>query len=449
MGYIKCGIFRGKNIYLLVVIILKIVKDSFLNGVNYRKSFKELKFPGTITQQYLSKHRYIHQIFCFFGVFIISWFINRIKKGTFKLTFLVKNENEINTKEEGNSKISFLYIILFLTLWVIEEPILAIYKGNFTDLDFWMIELIILAFLMSKHFSEKLYKHQQFAMYINLFISMIKVIIIIISVSDEEVIYSLYLKYPIIIQFLIILYLILISLRSYINVNLRIFFDFQYIDEYEIIIIYGFIGFIINLILCIITTFNECNFKNMEYFCRVPYKDENYKYNSKGLYLDNYKIYYETLKGNVNNTYSEIEIIYEILVVFFGVAVNYIYKFYLILVIKYLSPMHLVFSNCIDNILIKFILPIYTLIREESFFSEKPVKNIKLKYILGLLMNILSLFAFLIYLEIIQLNCCGLDYDTRQNIYLRGVKEEEDGYKLYNDNKNDNNDENDDPTAIN
>ena len=85
--------------------------------------------------------------------------------------------------------------------------------------------------------------------------------------------------------------------------------------------------------------------------------------------------------------------------------------------------MHPIFSNSISNILTKLILPINTLIIEGRFFSQNPAQNIKMKYTVGFFMNILSLFAFTIYLEIIQLNCCGLDYNTKQNIYYRSVEE--------------------------
>ena len=85
--------------------------------------------------------------------------------------------------------------------------------------------------------------------------------------------------------------------------------------------------------------------------------------------------------------------------------------------------MHVIFSYSINNILPKLILPIYTLIYEGSFFSKNAIDNIDMKYTVGFFMNIFSLFSFSIYLEIIQLNCYGLDYNTKQSIDSRSDKE--------------------------
>ena len=364
-------------------------------------------------------------MYCFFGIFIISLFINKFQKGTFKLSFLHKNENEkITIKENDNSKLSFIIIFIIIILWIIEDPIIKLYKSNFTDLDFWMLELLILSYLNAKMFNEQIYKHHKLSIYINLIICMVKIIMIILSLlyKDPNNI-SLYIKYTFLIPILIIIYLVLITLRSYINIKLKTFFDIKYIDIIEILIIYGLLGTLINLIFCTITTFEKCNTSVKEYFCKVPYQGNDYIHNSSDLYLDSFSLYFKTLNGDINRYYSRIEILIEIFLVFLGIIINYIYKIFFFLVIRDLSPMHVIFSYSINNILPKLILPIYTLIYEGSFFSKNAIDNIDMKYTVGFFMNIFSLFSFSIYLEIIQLNCYGLDYNTKQSIDSRSDKE--------------------------
>ena len=43
--------------------------------------------------------------------------------------------------------------------------------------------------------------------------------------------------------------------------------------------------------------------------------------------------------------------------------------------------------------------------------------------IYNLLAEVFAIFCTFIYLEFIQLKCCGLDYYLKKNIYKRGVKE--------------------------
>ena len=64
-------------------------------------------------------------------------------------------------------------------------------------------------------------------------------------------------------------------------------------------------------------------------------------------------------------------------------------------------------------------MPIVTLINEGTFFSKNHIENIYSKYILDLSGDIISSIGFIIYLEIIELNCCNLNYDLRRTIKAR------------------------------
>ena len=70
-------------------------------------------------------------------------------------------------------------------------------------------------------------------------------------------------------------------------------------------------------------------------------------------------------------------------------------------------------------------MPIVTLINEGTFFSKNHIENIYSKYILDISGDIISSIGFIIYLEIIELNCCNLNYDLRRFIKRRSQSEAE------------------------
>ena len=71
----------------------------------------------------------------------------------------------------------------------------------------------------------------------------------------------------------------------------------------------------------------------------------------------------------------------------------------------------------------KMILPIYTLINNKTYFSDNRMENIYEKYTLDFPSDIITIFSFLIYLEIIELNCCGLNYNLRRIIIERSSRD--------------------------
>ena len=101
---------------------------------------------------------------------------------------------------------------------------------------------------------------------------------------------------------------------------------------------------------------------------------------------------------------------------FFGIIFFYFNKYFSILIIKYLTPVHLIFSFPVYYFVQKVVLIINTLIIEKTFFSASRINYIQVKFILDILGDILSSFGFLVYLEIIELNFCKLNYNLRRKI---------------------------------
>ena len=147
------------------------------------------------------------------------------------------------------------------------------------------------------------------------------------------------------------LYLILIIFRSIVNLTLKWYMDKKFISHTKILMAYGLIGTLIYSIICTITTFAECKDDNdtrefLDYICKVT---DNNK-----LHLENFCTFFKSLTES--NERSR-----EILVIILGIFSFFFNKYFTILIIKYLSPVHVIFSIPIIFILEKILLIINTI----------------------------------------------------------------------------------------
>ena len=161
--------------------------------------------------------------------------------------------------------------------------------------------------------------------------------------------------------------------------------DLKFISANKLLILYGFFGTIIYTIICLITTDIKCESSspfsysnssenyNKNYICKVPfnytvyYKSHfNLTENDNIYYLDNFVIYFKSFE--YSNT---LEIFKEIIIILIAGITYFYYKYYSLMIIKFLSPIHYVFSNKIFFSITKILLPIYTLINKNNFFIKK------------------------------------------------------------------------------
>ena len=120
------------------------------------------------------------------------------------------------------------------------------------------------------------------------------------------------------------------------------------------------------------------------------------------------------------------------MVILFGFLTFFIKKLYTLLVIKNLTPVHVIFSVPFRYLLQKVVSISYSLIKKE--YSKNKYKIYKL--LLDTSGDFVSSIGFLIYLEIIVLKFCNLDHDIKKNIIRRSfadIREEiEDNESFYN-----------------
>ena len=469
---ISIGKFNNNYKYILLSILFLLLKNMAF-GINYNSSFVEIKLFPDEGKSYFSKHQYIHLIFCYFFTLIFGIIHSSIE--------LIHQ----NTETLYFSTSSFLNLLFTIFLWVIMDFFMDFYTRTLKDLDFWFFELLILSFISNKMLKFKLYSHQKLAIYFNSTLCITKMITIILSFIDEDSHdYLWYTKeYPFYkVFFGIIIYFVLISIRSYVNTKIKVYMDLKYISTQKLLILYGFCGTIIYTIICLITTSVECTTSSIflynvdcsisnssltnnncsqnynknfakNFVCKVPFNntivfgDSQIILTENENYLDNFGIYFKTFKNS-----DALEIFKEIIIILFAGTTYFYYKYFCLMIIKFLSPIHYIFSNEIYFSFKKIALPIYTLINEKSFFIKEPIKYILPKFILDTSGDFLSLIGFLVFLELIELNFCDFNINLRRKIMDRSEIESisllddyfDDDDDVDNDDNNDNNINNDD-----
>ena len=445
--------------YILFISLAQLI-DSFIYGFNHNESFKEIRFAS----KKFSNNILVHRFFYYIGTFILGFFLNRYEKNSLKKEEIINiNQNRNESKNNINKvhiesniiepntgtnrkKNYYIYnnfitdiktiklgltLLLTLIIWIIIEKSIDSYTIIFQDLDFWMIEILIISILNLKFNKKPIYRHQILAIVLNIISSLFKIKTIILSFEDnnEEKYYKdipdkdnynghlpiIYKNNPIIyITLGIIIYLLLIFMRASIYLTIKHFMEIKYIMPSNIIKDFGGMGILISFIMCILSTLICCKEKDNKieiynYICKVEYEN---KY-----FFDNFICFF-------HNLYTvEIEQqLREIGIIIFGFITFFTNKYFTILVIKELSPVHVIFSVPFVFIFQKSIALLYTRLIEGKFYIVDNKYKIK-KCNLDLSGDTVSIFAFLIYLEIFVLTICNCDYYTRKEIKSRANNE--------------------------
>jgi len=448
--YISLGKFNKHHIHILYGIIFLILKD-IIYGYNYNDSFITPISDGA--KENFFEFNLIKHIFCYLITMIFSGILYKYKTNKLapdlsqimplKLTITStkkENESEISSdisafivKNEKINPYSKKFLCFIIFLWIIDEHLIELFS-ILKDLDFWMIEIIILSYFNWKMFKIKAYLHQQLIMILNLTPTILKIISISLSFQDkyntddedyyeykypkgyeETKLKNLYVCYVFLVPVGILIYLILITLRAYIYSNLKVFMDKKNIEAFKLLFIYGFFGTIISIFACLITTFMNCGYNNTEkdiydYICKIQYKDKKY--------YDSFIAYYYSFEGD-NKIFNILSEIFKNIIATLSFFAN---KYFSLKIVEYFTPTHLIFSFPVYYFIQKLVLIITTAIKEQRFFSRDHINLIEYKFTLDVSGDLLSIIGFLVYLEIIELNFCNLDYNLRKTIMERAIE---------------------------
>ena len=351
---------------------------------------------------------------------------NLIQKRT---TFVLAGANDSSIAKKILLISSLLYAIQLIT-----RNFLYFFKT--WKLDMWIFNILFINISMKYIMNTPLYKHQLFIFF---FISITNLVLIIISSSINYEGDSFYANLinnygnaGYIVLFYII-FLILSALISSSQVFQKKLMDVYYVSYYKILFVIGIISFIFSLIALIITTNVSCGeYLNKRNIC--PLSHDDYQQNSK--FIDNFFVYLYNMRDRHNSNklsfYVEIFLVYPLYS-----FLNFMKYLYETLIILYLNPNYILLSDIIYYSLKKIIYLIYNPKDATTYLS--------------LIGEFVALFGYLFYLEIFEINICGLNRDTKNRISYRGILEVIDNNKTFADEDddeielskyNDNNDEN-------
>jgi len=430
--YIHCGEWNKNYYYILLATIFAFITNytfgyTFTDYLNEIKIYNQIIAIDDNKDNNDNNHIIINYIFRYLGLILLSSIFYKYKlhntnkslKNNSQNNFynptsikLIYNNSQENTKNEIITSLSFiLLIMIIMVLQEISEDLY--YKSNLRPLDFWMLELPLLSYFNLKYFKIKIYLHHKLIIYFYLITCGIyKIIYLIAVINDDDKkrkegsAFENYNNCWGVIPLGIITYLIIMISRAFALSEIKILMQYKYLSPIKLLIIYGIIGTIITTIIGIISTFIECNsFFDLK-ICKI--KDD---INNDTTYLENFKIWWknEIEKG-------------KILLLLIGIIIDFFYKLFYFLIIKNLTAIHIIFSKL-------FYTTLLTL-----------VGNCFIHYIRDMLIDffififhIIIIFGLLIYLEMIELDCCNLNYNLKKTIIDRSIQD----YELKSDNADD------------
>ena len=423
--YIAFGNFNNQYKYIIFFFIFTIIYTS-LKELNYYDMFKGIKFPFYEDEKDTTKfskfydYSFVRQVIIgYLGTFILACISVMYDKAKNKREMKNKSNRETrntiqliheNNKENEEQNISFYFVLVIIFIWVFEEQAIEIYNTNLCHLEFWFIELIIIAYLNKAMLHIEIYKHHIFVFIFSLIPILFKIGSIILECNDGDQHYPYetdWYWFPL----GVLIYFSLIILKSYAIVKIKWLMELKYISANKLLIIYGLMGTAFYSIFSLISSIIE---------------DEDRTNNVNNIFINkNYSFYSYYLKFKKADKY---EIIVEIISLVLVMISSYYIKYNFMMIIKYLTPVHIVFLTPIFYFFSKILLLIYNVIycivegNTNNFFKTEIIYP-EWKFTLDLFQDIFSFFGFLVYLEIIELNCCGLNYNLRNKIIKRAYSE--------------------------
>ena len=432
--------------FILLAALFKYFRDCIL-GYNFNKSFEDfslIKFLyyciDTDISTNILNSKLVEYFFNYIGTLFFSFFFRiyelKITQKNLSHFFNFKDEfaekqilsaqftkYEITKKEEKikenilskfknyllNNTSFVLYAIISL-IWVAEEITLFMLFEPLKDLDFWFLEILILTQIYSKIFLVQIYRHQSFAIILNIIPSILKITCIILTINtNEDVFYSRY-KWWIFVG--ILLHCFLTAINSFIDCSLKAFLDLKYTTISQLLMFYSSSGILISFIICIFSTYFPCSTdENKNYLAEKMCKIKENSYT----YFDSYKIYFNSF-SQANSS----EKLIRTFIIILDALIYFLKNYFFLLSIKYTDPVHAYFNNPIYYIFRKTVLIINnSIINKKAFLNTSNYRVAK--YCLDLSGDFFCLFGFLIYLEIIELNFCGLNKDLKKKITQRGI----------------------------
>ena len=407
---IGLGEYNSNSKYLIYYIIFNFLYEGII-GLEYGSLYHPIIIYDK--QKVIMYHKLAVDSFCYFGVFLLSFIIIYYESDNKERNSIFNKRNTyiklIHDNETSFNKNKYNTFIVALT-WVIHVLFIKVYyQSNFGYLDYWAFEMIITYFISKNMFKIEIYSHQKFSIYfITIFCSLsIFCSFILTLLKEKDIIYK---KYPICIPIGIIIYLIILSIRSYSNCKIKWLTDLKYISTGKFLSIYGIIGTFCCTLICTLTTFFDCG-KNKLELCFVE---------------KNGKTYYDSFSSFFDEYFKDSFKIIDIIIFIVLIISKFFVSLYYVLTIKYLTPVYAICLPSIHYFILQIILLFNTIIQGKT----EIIKSQLAKVILEISTDFFSILGIFVYIELIEIRICGLNYNLRRTIRLRGIKDLKIQYKL-------------------
>ena len=328
---------------------------------------------------------YTYLGYIIFGIITYLCFNNKEKKN--KNVFLETLELiKDKMKNQDKTKTKFQTFLVCLCFAFYKEIQNLLFSFGYQPLDYWTFEVIFTFLLMKKYFEVDIYRHHICSIImISIICSFLLFVASFFPYSKkgnqyefvEEQLGSYLYSFIFIIAFMFISFIYSFS-RNFSKVLMQT----KFVSQYIIIIFIGITGLIFSIIISIIS-----------YLCNNG---------------DNFISYFETLK-----THSTSDILLDLLLISpLSMFFQFMQIYFEILTIYYLNPMYCLLLNNICFGIQRLVLFLF---------------NIKMEYFISFLLSeiseIIAIFGYMIYLEIIELNFCGLSDNLKRKIIIKGEKE--------------------------
>ena len=232
-------------------------------------------------------------------------------------------------------------------------------------------------------------------------------------------------------------------MKDYTWVKSKFLMDIRYIYPYKILIFIGTIGIILSSIFIYISSIIPCKtinnvIKNIIYYNiegeildlsnELCYLNKyNYNNNTLTLYYDNFSKFFEHYSEFNKNTIIEIFIFIPLYFIM-CIVKSYCH----IMIIKYLEPNNILI---VENFYF-FIRAIARIIANQANEKYCTISQ----FVLNIIQEIITIICNMIYIELLELKFCNLDYDLKKNIkqrsddeYLQSEENLNNNYEITND----------------
>ena len=472
--FIGFGKFTKYHKYILFAIICQFISDYSLGLNKMNKDTENIsiifRFKAKLERHKLVK-AFIEFLGFIFGGVILYLIYNKLEGKTGKTNSMAKLQRKREKYLENKKNYNFIELFI-IGLFLSFNKIIVNLANSFLVLenDFWMLELISITIFSYLILKMKIKNHHKAAIIIIILVFFIDIISNLTPSShnddcEEEECKDLYItdnnlleiikiineklknKY-IIIVIIFILFFLGIILKDYSLVRSKYLIDIRGINPYKILISTGLIGCILVTICSFILSSVPCytldvdNYNNISYtmdnmthnisneICFYTEKDKNNsnKPLALSLYYDNITKFFNEEFDLTNSKEDNLEIFLFIPLYFIMYTAIKIIN---VMMIKYLDP-NVILINKNFTFFVEGIISYFFIIQfDESYLTLT-------KFLLLEIKHFISIIANLIYLEILELKFCNLDYDIRKSIALRSEIESESQIEILGEKDNDN-----------